>query len=311
MKPICSARNSSKPSGCSPMPTWTPLQHARCCWSASPPWRVSCAWGCSRPWISGLRRAIRSPLWILVNRPTTCVIIWLWLVVPIRCSQTTRSPACTRPAWACRERSITPQRLLSSPQLPPAKRWSTMTAPRKRWPSSRATELSLHAPQRFLRQEADRHARRMVIEQPSPTTAVIIIIALPITERDPGDQAIPRIRSRRLTSISHGLERRGPIRHRLARYVEIGWNAVPSPALPQRLNLPAVEMDLRIAGPRSVVVIQQFLSSRPQNGCDQGIPRVLAVEPGPRLIPSPHKHRLSGGGVSGKLALVSGRTSQE
>src|SRR5260370_13216184 len=105
----------------------------------------------------------------------------------------------------------------------------------------------------------------MVSDHPPPTHGVIIIIALPITERDPGDQAILRIRSRRLTSISHGLERRGPIRHRLARYVEIGWNAVPSPALPQRLNLPAVEMDLPIAGPRNVRVTPQFPTSPPQH----------------------------------------------
>src|SRR2546425_1158517 len=56
-----------------------------------------CAWGFSRLWINVLRRATTSPLWILVNRPTTCVIIWPWSVAPIRCSQTTRSPAYTRP----------------------------------------------------------------------------------------------------------------------------------------------------------------------------------------------------------------------
>ena len=49
------------------------------------------------------------------------------------------SPACTRPAWACRARSTTPPSPHSSPPPPPAKPWSTTTAPRKRSPNSPAT----------------------------------------------------------------------------------------------------------------------------------------------------------------------------
>src|SRR6266851_7173474 len=136
-------------------------------------------------WINVLRRATTSPLWILVNRPTTCVIIWPWSVAPIRCSQTTRSPAYTRPAWACHERSTTPPRLRSSPQPPPAKRSSMMTAPRKPWPNLRATEPDPPLPhhQHDEDDQRDRPRRRTfanVHEDPStpvgkPPTCITLV----------------------------------------------------------------------------------------------------------------------------------------
>ena len=107
-------------------------------------------------------------------------------------------PVSTRPAWACRGRSITSPRLRSSPQLPLAKRWLMMTAQRKRWPSLTATELSpsFQHHQHDEDDQRDRPRRRRLPRLPVRGSPSSPHLPPPLASRPPSSP-LPTTHSRR------------------------------------------------------------------------------------------------------------------